>query len=254
MTFMTDDKDMHPRKDDRNEEIDESPVPEFTVVDHIPYDQNVEITAYPKAGDPNPHVRLLIAPAGGGAADPAAAALQAAKELDPFLVFNAPFLAQPVVTPVAKRSAAPSWLELPPAPASYNALARLRSSLLYVRVCNHQSQDAVVGRAIISLTDLHPAGFENEEEAAAAAAAGCVANSAAAAVAAEHTATGGPAPSSSASSSKAGASSAISSSSYAYRGLPHTKRFEVDVTFAGVPAGTISGSITFMFKQRSDKK
>ena len=194
--------------------------------------------------------------AGGvGAADPAAAALQAAKELDPFLVFNAPFLAQPVVTPVAKRSAAPSWLELPPAPASYNALARLRSSLLYVRVCNHQSQDAVVGRAIISLTDLHPAGFENEEEAAAAAAAGCVANSAAVAVAAEHTATGGPAPSSSASSSKAGVSSASSSSSsYAYRGLPHTKRFEVDVTFAGVPAGTISGSITFMFKQRSDKK
>ena len=27
MTFMTDDKDMHPREDNRNEELDESPVP-----------------------------------------------------------------------------------------------------------------------------------------------------------------------------------------------------------------------------------
>jgi len=27
---MTDDKDMHPRVDDRNEEIDESPVPDLT--------------------------------------------------------------------------------------------------------------------------------------------------------------------------------------------------------------------------------
>jgi dipeptidyl-peptidase 4 len=46
--------------------FDENPVPEFTVVDHIPYDQNVEITPYPKAGDPNPIVKLGIVNAAGG--------------------------------------------------------------------------------------------------------------------------------------------------------------------------------------------
>src|SRR5690242_19751999 len=46
--------------------FDESPVPEFTVVDHIPYDQNIEVTPYPKAGDPNPIVKLGIVSAAGG--------------------------------------------------------------------------------------------------------------------------------------------------------------------------------------------
>jgi dipeptidyl-peptidase-4 len=46
--------------------FDESPVPEFTVVDHIPYDQKVEVTPYPKAGDPNPIVKLGMVSAAGG--------------------------------------------------------------------------------------------------------------------------------------------------------------------------------------------
>ena len=46
--------------------FDETPVPEFAVVDHIPYDQTVEITLYPKAGDPNPIVKLGIVSAAGG--------------------------------------------------------------------------------------------------------------------------------------------------------------------------------------------
>lgn len=46
--------------------FDEGPVPEFTVVDHIPYDQKVEETPYPKAGDPNPIVKLGIVNAAGG--------------------------------------------------------------------------------------------------------------------------------------------------------------------------------------------
>jgi dipeptidyl-peptidase-4 len=46
--------------------IDESPVPEFTVVDHIPYHQKLEVTAYPKAGDPNPIVKLGVVNAAGG--------------------------------------------------------------------------------------------------------------------------------------------------------------------------------------------
>jgi dipeptidyl-peptidase-4 len=47
--------------------LDEKPVPEFTVVDHIPYDQGLEVTPYPKAGDPNPIVQLGIVNAAGGA-------------------------------------------------------------------------------------------------------------------------------------------------------------------------------------------
>ncbi|HEU5162276.1 MAG TPA: DPP IV N-terminal domain-containing protein, partial [Thermoanaerobaculia bacterium] len=41
--------------------LDESPVPFFTVVDHIPYHLELETYRYPKAGDPNPlpHLRIL---------------------------------------------------------------------------------------------------------------------------------------------------------------------------------------------------
>jgi dipeptidyl-peptidase-4 len=46
--------------------LDERPVPEFTVVDHIPYDQIVEVNTYPKAGDPNPIVTLGVVNAAGG--------------------------------------------------------------------------------------------------------------------------------------------------------------------------------------------
>ena len=46
--------------------FDENPVPEFTVVDHIPYEQRVEVTPYPKAGDPNPIVKLGVVNATGG--------------------------------------------------------------------------------------------------------------------------------------------------------------------------------------------
>ncbi|HEU4932613.1 MAG TPA: S9 family peptidase [Pyrinomonadaceae bacterium] len=46
--------------------FDETPVPEFTVVDHIPYHQNLEVTPYPKAGDPNPIVKLAVLNAAGG--------------------------------------------------------------------------------------------------------------------------------------------------------------------------------------------
>jgi dipeptidyl-peptidase-4 len=47
--------------------LDENPVPEFTVVDHIPVHQALELTPYPKAGDPNPIVQLGVVNAAGGA-------------------------------------------------------------------------------------------------------------------------------------------------------------------------------------------
>jgi dipeptidyl-peptidase 4 len=47
-------------------QLDERPVPEFTVVDHIPYRLDVNTYDYPKAGDPNPLVKLFVVPATGG--------------------------------------------------------------------------------------------------------------------------------------------------------------------------------------------
>ena len=47
-------------------QLDEAPVPEFTVVDHVPYRQDLEVTDYPKAGDPNPVVKLGVVRATGG--------------------------------------------------------------------------------------------------------------------------------------------------------------------------------------------
>jgi dipeptidyl-peptidase 4 len=48
-------------------QLDERPVPEYTVVDHIPYRPVLEVTDYPKAGDPNPLVKLGISSVTGGA-------------------------------------------------------------------------------------------------------------------------------------------------------------------------------------------
>jgi dipeptidyl-peptidase-4 len=48
-------------------QLDERPVPEYTVVDDLPYRPTVEVTDYPKAGDPNPLVKLGIVDAAGGA-------------------------------------------------------------------------------------------------------------------------------------------------------------------------------------------
>jgi dipeptidyl-peptidase 4 len=49
-------------------QLNERPVPEYTVTDHIPYRPVLEVTDYPKAGDPNPTVKLGIARIAGGGA------------------------------------------------------------------------------------------------------------------------------------------------------------------------------------------
>lgn len=41
-------------------QLDESPVPPFTVIDHMPQHLTSEITRYPKAGDPNPNAKLAV--------------------------------------------------------------------------------------------------------------------------------------------------------------------------------------------------
>ena len=50
-------------------QLDETPVHEFTVVDHIPYRQALETFDYPKAGDPNPNVKLGVVRVTGGDVD-----------------------------------------------------------------------------------------------------------------------------------------------------------------------------------------
>ena len=47
-------------------QLDDAPVPKFTIVDHIEYHPNVEVWDYPKAGDPNPRVRLGVVSSAGG--------------------------------------------------------------------------------------------------------------------------------------------------------------------------------------------
>lgn len=47
--------------------LDEAPVHNFTVVDHIPRRQRIEDTAYPLAGDPNPLVKLAAVNIANGA-------------------------------------------------------------------------------------------------------------------------------------------------------------------------------------------
>ncbi len=46
-------------------QLDEQPVKRFTVVDHIPTMQNIELEMYPKAGYPNPIARLYTVTASG---------------------------------------------------------------------------------------------------------------------------------------------------------------------------------------------
>lgn len=47
-------------------QIQEHPVPEFPIVDYIPTDATYRLQHYPKAGDPNPIVRVGIVDSGGG--------------------------------------------------------------------------------------------------------------------------------------------------------------------------------------------
>jgi dipeptidyl-peptidase 4 len=47
-------------------QLDERPVPEYTVIDQLPYRATLEATDYPKAGDANPGVKLGIVPIAGG--------------------------------------------------------------------------------------------------------------------------------------------------------------------------------------------
>jgi dipeptidyl-peptidase-4 len=89
--------------------LDERLVPKYTVVDQIPYRPVVEVTDYPKAGDPNPLVRLGISRVAGG--EPTWADLGAYSAID-FLIVNVDWTpdSRQVVHQVTDREQ--TWLDL----------------------------------------------------------------------------------------------------------------------------------------------
>ncbi len=103
-------------------QLDERPVPEYTVVDHIPYRPTLELTDYPKAGDPNPTVKLGLASAAGG--DLAWADLSRYAGTD-ILVVNVDWTpdSQEVVHQVTDREQ--TWLDLNLADASRGTSRRV---------------------------------------------------------------------------------------------------------------------------------
>jgi dipeptidyl-peptidase-4 len=96
-------------------QVDDRPVPEFTVIDHIPARLGVEQWDYPKAGDPNPVVRLGVLPAVGGHVRWVDLSKYSAAD---FLIVNVGWSpdSQRVVYQVQNREQ--TWLDLNTVPAS----------------------------------------------------------------------------------------------------------------------------------------
>jgi dipeptidyl-peptidase 4 len=103
-------------------QIDERPVPKYTVIDHIPYRPMLEVSGYPKAGDPNPTARLAVARVAGGAPRWADLSTYAPSE---FLIVNVDW------TPDAKQIAyqvqnrEQTWLDLNVADAAAGTSRRV---------------------------------------------------------------------------------------------------------------------------------
>jgi dipeptidyl-peptidase-4 len=103
-------------------QLDEQPVPEYTVVDHIPYRPTLEVTDYPKAGDPNPIVKLGFARIAGGG--PSWVDLSSYSNVE-FLIVNVGWSpdSQQVVHQVQDREQ--TWLDLNLADVSSGRTRRL---------------------------------------------------------------------------------------------------------------------------------
>jgi len=100
-------------------QLNEHPVPEYTVSDVIPYRPALEVTDYPKAGDPNPTVKLGIAAISGG--DPLWADL-AAYSGDDILMVDVDWTPDSTQVALQVQDREQTWLDL--------ALANARSGQL----------------------------------------------------------------------------------------------------------------------------
>jgi dipeptidyl-peptidase-4 len=96
-------------------QIDDRPVPEFTVVDHIPARLNVEHWDYPKAGDPNPAVKLGVVAAIGGHVQWVDLAKYSALE---FLIVNVSWTPDGTRVVYEVQNREQSWLDVNVAPTS----------------------------------------------------------------------------------------------------------------------------------------
>lgn len=90
-------------------QLDETPVPEFTVVDHIPRRLTVETWDYPKPGDPNPGVKVAVVSAAGGT--PAWVNLDRYSPLQ-FLVVNVSWLPDSTRVVYQVQNREQTWLDL----------------------------------------------------------------------------------------------------------------------------------------------
>lgn len=101
-------------------QFDETATPEFTLVDDIPYHPAIERWPYPKAGDPNPFVRLGVA----SAADATLRWIDASKYTD-FLIVSVSWApdSRQVVYQIQDRQQ--TWLELNRADARTGVAATL---------------------------------------------------------------------------------------------------------------------------------
>jgi dipeptidyl-peptidase 4 len=90
-------------------QLNERPVPEYTVTDHIPYRPALEVTDYPKAGDPNPLARLGVAPIAGG--EPVWADLSAYSGGD-FLIVNVDWVPDNAQVVAQIQDREQTWLDL----------------------------------------------------------------------------------------------------------------------------------------------
>jgi len=103
-------------------QLNERPVPEYTVVNHLPYRPELEVTDYPKAGDPNPTVKLGIGRIAGG--DPRWVDVDAYARSE-FLIVNVDWTpdSKQVVHQVQDREQ--TWLDLNLADASTGRTRRV---------------------------------------------------------------------------------------------------------------------------------
>jgi dipeptidyl-peptidase-4 len=94
-------------------QLDEREVPKYTIVDEIPLHPNVTVYPYPKAGDPNPKVKLLVVSVADGAIRPID--LSRYRDVQP-LVVNVAWNKDAVVYQVQNREQ--TWLDLVTASSS----------------------------------------------------------------------------------------------------------------------------------------
>ena len=90
-------------------QLDERGVPEYTVVDDVPYQPTLEVTRYPRAGDPNPRAKLGIAGVDGGA--PRWAELGAYSDSE-FLIVDVEWVPDATAVAYQVQDREQAWLDL----------------------------------------------------------------------------------------------------------------------------------------------